>query len=92
MKFFLNAEQEKAIKSLARALKKCKDANVVFYCILSEIEAFDGNVVECVSFEKSDYCMEDPEIHGEPVNTHGYDLGAYADDPGMHYIQLKDTL
>lgn len=90
MKFELTEDQRKAIQRLGRALKKCKDSNVVFYCVLSEIEAFDGNVVECVSFEKSDYCMEDPENHGESVNTHGYDLGAYADDPGMHYIQLAD--
>lgn len=89
MNFELTEEQRKAIKSLGRAFKKCKDANVVFYCCLEHIEAFDGNVVDTVNLDKSDFCILDGN-HGESVNTHGYDMGAFADDEGCHFVHLID--
>jgi len=91
MNFELTEEQRKAIKSLGRAFKKCKDANVVFYMILSQLVAYDGHVVDTISFEKSEYCMDESENSGTYVDTHGFNLESFADDPGMHFIQLKEA-
>lgn len=44
----LDAEQIKAFKSLKRAFKKCKTANIDFYTVLETIHAVNGNQVSAI--------------------------------------------
>ena len=52
----LNQEQIKAFKSLQRAVKKCKKANVYFYQVLESLYGLNGNNVEGIeNIENTDH-------------------------------------
>lgn len=81
----LTREQESAIKSLGRALKKCAAANVCIHNCYGRLIAYDGAIVDYVDDEEDELeCHE-----GDSVEMHGYDLGSLADD--RHYIHLIDN-
>lgn len=54
----LTEEQEKAWKSLQRALKKCEKANILWYLNLEVLSPLNGNIVSSV--EEYEFCG-DPE-------------------------------
>lgn len=88
----LNEQQEKAVKSLERALKKCREANISFANLYGSLEAFDGNVVKnpgAVGFDITDYPLINNN-HGRHVTQHGYDFDSFADDEILHYVQVKE--
>lgn len=81
----LSDEQHKAIRSLERAFKKCKDANIYFHNCYGTLTAYDGNIVDFVNDDPSEF----PCGNGYPI-TSSYDsmnLVSWADD--KHYIHLK---
>lgn len=81
----LTREQESAIKSLERALKKCATANVFFHNCYGRLLAYDGDVVDCVDDNEDELdCNE-----GDSVEMYGYNLDSWADD--RHYIHLIDN-
>ena len=86
MELRLTKEQEKAVKSLERAFKKCKDANLYIHNCYGCLEAFDRAVVDSVDDEKDDDDL-DCEKHAHFIETHDMGLVSWADD--RHYVHLK---
>lgn len=87
----LNEEQEKAWKSLVRAIAKCKKANIYFYQVLESLHGLNGNHVETIRLEdrgcleslSGDHpsCLQMKELPCV-ITTDGF-----ADD--NHFIELK---
>ena len=80
----LTKEQKSAIKSMGRAFKKCKDANVFFHNCYGDLIAYNGEFVEVVDDDKDELGCR----CGEQVEQHGYSIDSWADD--RHYIHFKD--
>ena len=83
----LTEEQEKAWKSLKRAVKKCEKSNIYWYQVLDLLHAFNGNLVDSVD----DHC-------DKPLPNGAFDLTfklldsipltcSFADD--NHHVILK---
>lgn len=89
MEFELTDEQEKAVRSLERALKKCNAAKVVIENLYGTLVAYDGNIVRGIDFEKSDYSMMDRDNYVHTIKS-GYDFDSFCNDPGMQFLHLKD--
>lgn len=80
-------EQMKAIRSLERAFKKCKEAGIFFHNCYGHLIAFNGRIVKSVNDEKEhpdeidcsewNYCVK---------NTFGLDM--WADD--KHFVHLRE--
>ena len=88
--FQLTEEQEKAVKSLERALKKCQKANVLIHNEHGRLMAYDGNIVKVVEIDMpSKYCLSDPENEGYIIHTE-YDFDSFCDDPCWHFVHLVD--
>ena len=87
----LTKEQEKAVRALERALKKCRDANVAFADLYGSLEAFDGNITGSspVGFDVTEYPLRDQSNHGRRIKQSGCDFDSFADDEIEHYVQFK---
>lgn len=84
----LTEEQEKAWKSLKRALKKCRDANIYWYQVLDSLQPLNGEIVETVVVGRGEIdgrqSIRADEVAGDAVTI----SCSFADD--AHYIVLKD--
>jgi len=80
----LTIEQEKAIKSLERAIEKCYQSNIYFHNCYGILVAYDGNVVKVVNDDESETSCE---YSGHPVSSK-YHWDSWADDD--HYVHLKE--
>lgn len=89
MDFELTTGQKNAVSALERALNRCHKENVFIKNLYGTLTAYDGNVVEDLSFEPSDYCLNDRGNAGYPIKS-DYDFDSYADDCNMHFLHLKD--
>ena len=92
MNFELTEEQRKAIKSLERALKKCRVSNVVFADVEGSLIAYDGNVIDGpdpLSDEETDYPYSDRDNDGRCVYMSGYVFDTRYDTYN-DYVQSRD--
>lgn len=85
----LTPEQKKAFNALKRAVKKCQDANVYFYQVLSTTHAMNGNVVVSVEegrgIEAPGGMINTDELYMDSVSI----TDSWADD--THYVVLKES-
>jgi hypothetical protein len=90
----LTEEQEKAWKSLERAIKKCKKENIYFYQVLDSIGGLNGDNVltiydDCQKLISSHYKFNDDEnclnctLDYPSISV----VSGWADD--CHYVRLK---
>ncbi len=77
-------EQTSAIKSLERALKKCKRANVYFHNYYGTLFGYNGKFIDEICDTPSDVAFD--EI-GRSINMCGYNLDSWSDD--NNYIHLN---
>lgn len=88
-KIDLNPEQQKAWRSLERAIKRCKKENIFFYQVLDHFCGLNGNNVSTIHIEGEDMSKESDELN---LN---YSLDypsisttcGFADD--NHFVELK---
>ncbi|MDD3623045.1 MAG: hypothetical protein PHQ81_11645 [Methanofollis sp.] len=84
-KFGLTPEQEKAVKSLERAFKRCYKEGILLFNKYGDLIAYNKEYVKCVDDEP-----EGPLIDGDigrKVNS-GVNLDSWADD--RHFVHLHD--
>ena len=88
----LTLEQEKAFKSLRRAIKKCEKANIYFYQCLEHLGALNGDNVKCVEADSDSEHMYKTSDSPDCLQFKYYPTVttacSFADD--NHFIRLID--
>ena len=82
-RLILTPEQEKAIKSLGQAFKRCTDANVYIHDCYGRLLAYNGHHVKNVSDDIDEFSCDE----GHYIEMHGIDISSWADD--NHFIHFK---
>lgn len=85
MELELTKAQQKAVKSLERALKKCADSNMYIHNCYGHLIAYDAAVVRHVDDDETDISCDDGEHITVPTEL---ELSSWADD--AHYVHLQD--
>jgi len=85
MELVLTNDQEKAVRSLERAFKKCAEANIYIHNCYGNLIAYDANVVHCVDDDETDIPCGDGRWISTPRTI---ELASWADD--AHYVHLHD--
>jgi len=85
----LDEDQIKAYKSLKRALKKCRDAEILFYQLLHRLHLLNGRLIGSVGVDTH---IVPEKIQVNNVCDMSYDVittEAFADDDAMHFVEFK---
>lgn len=87
MELKLTKEQEKAIHSLERAFKKCREVNVYFHNCYGVLQAYDGNIITHVDDVEEEEEKDNISCEMEGYTVRSEKLVSWADD--NHYVHLK---
>lgn len=80
----MKEDQIKALKSLERAFRKCKEAGIAFYGMDCALYAISEDKVN-TNPRKHGQCNSQDNVH-DSLNEYGYDVnthGAYSDSGGF---------
>ena len=93
----LTPEQEKAWRSLERAIKKCKKENIYFYQVLESLGGLNGNNVRTIACDSDMPILYSNKFFDDNRNLNGYlyfpficTSCSFADD--SHFVILKGEI
>ena len=86
--FGLTPDQERAVRSLERALKKCRATNVLLHIEHEVLVAFNGNCVREITDEPGDPVI-DSDL-GYMVENSNYEFNNWTGNG--HYVHLHEDM
>ena len=78
----MNNEQEKAVKSLERAFKKCKKVGLIFYGMDGEIKAYDKKLFIKIYNESEDDYDTQKKLSNSDETSYTVDMSKVYIDSG----------
>ena len=91
MKYPLTKEQQSAIRSLRRALKKCDEANVFLCNLYGDLQALNGEIFEKVIAREEADDNDVPVDEAAQEIVYRDDLVSWADEPVSIYAHFRGS-